>query len=149
MMKENKNNNPVNLFDKNSDSRRKKNANNIVKFAGTGGFTTVHDNFEIYHLPVTCTPMPLIERDYNYRWNYPSRILDEHRRPQHDDKISSARSLECVSKLEDRVLRDVNVPKPVHNLEIVRLFSNFSPSSNHLETVFQKRAADFQHKTRP
>lgn len=66
MMKENKNN-PVNLFDKNSDSRRKKNANNIVKFAGTGGFTTVHDNFEIYHLPVTCTPMPLIERDYNYR----------------------------------------------------------------------------------
>lgn len=47
--------------------------------------------------------------------------------PQHDDKISSARSLECVSKLEDRVLRDVNVPKPIHNLEIVRLFSNFPP----------------------
>lgn len=52
----------------------------MVKFAGTGGFTTTTSKYitSWLHAPPT---MPLIERDYNYRWNYPCRIVDEHRRP--------------------------------------------------------------------
>ena len=80
------------------------------------GLRRVRDNFEIYHLLVTRASHHAV----NWTWLQLSLKLPfSHSRrastPQHDDKISSSRSLECVSKLQDRVVRDVNVPKPIHD----------------------------------
>lgn len=132
MMKWNRNN-PPNLFDKNSQAG--------LRLSTT---TSKYITFQL-HAPPT---MPLIERDYNYRWNYPSRIVDEHRRPNTTIKYRAHVHWNAWANSKIECFAMLTFQNPSTTSKSFDYFPTSLPP-NHLETVFQKRAADFQHKTRP
>lgn len=96
----------------------------MVKFAGTTGLRLSTTTSKYITSQLHAVNWTWLQLSLKLPFSHSRRASTA----QHDDKISGARSLECVSKLEDRVLRDVNVPKPIYNLEIVGLFSNFPPT---------------------